>query len=168
MLGLLVSLPLALAQAPAPSAGAPAPSAAPATTPAPAASQPAASAAPAAPAASGTASAPAVPPAAPAQQQSSPLNPLVMLLPLGLLFYLIVYRPQKQEERKRQEKLNQLERNTRVLTSGGMYGTVVSIDKDAKTVLVRLGNDPGVKVEFARTAIVQVFAEADKEKKDAG
>lgn len=159
MLGLLVSLPLALAQAPAPTAGAPAPSAAPA--PAPAASQPAA---PAAPAGGGTATAPSATPAAPAAPQPSPLNPLVMLAPLGLLFYLIVYRPQKQEERKRQEKLNQMERNTRVLTSGGMYGTVVSVDKDAKTVLVRLGNDPGVKVEFARTAIVQVFSEADKEK----
>ena len=84
------------------------------------------------------------------------------------LFYFMILRPQQQQEKKRKEMINQVERNARVLTSGGMYGTVVSVDKDANTVLLRLGNDPGVKVEFSRTAIVQVLDASDKDKKDAG
>ncbi len=64
--------------------------------------------------------------------------------------------------------INQVDRNTRVLTTGGMYGTIVSVDKDAGTVLIRLGNDPGVKVEFARSAIAQVLDGADKDEEGRG
>lgn len=89
-----------------------------------------------------------------------------MFLPVIVLFYFMILRPQQQQEKKRKETINQVERNTRVLTSAGIYGTVVSVDKDANTVLLRLGNDPGVKVEFARSAIAQVFDVTDKDRKD--
>ena len=167
MFGLLVSLPLLLAQGPAPSGGGAAAPAAPASTPAaaPVASQPT----PAAP----TAGPPATPaggaaPAPKAEPPGSPFGSLIVFLPVIALFYFMILRPQQQQEKKRKEMVNQMERNTRVLTSGGMYGTVVSVDKEANTVLVRLGNDPGVKVEFARSAIVQVLDGSEKEKKDAG
>ena len=84
------------------------------------------------------------------------------------LFYFMILRPQQQQEKKRKETVNQAERNARVMTTGGMYGTIVSVDKEANTVLIRLGSDPGVKVEFARSAIAQVIDGGDKDKKDAG
>ncbi len=85
-----------------------------------------------------------------------------------VLFYLMILRPQQQQEKKRKEMINQVDRNTRVMTTGGMYGTVVSVDKDANTVLIRLGNDPGVKVEFARSSIAQVLDDAKKSDKGTG
>ena len=91
-----------------------------------------------------------------------------MFLPVIALFYFMILRPQQQQEKKRKEMINQVDRNARVLTSSGMYGTVVSMDKDTNTVLIRLGNDPGLKVEFARSAIVQVLDGSDKDKKEAG
>ncbi len=161
MLGLLVSSLLMFAPQQAPPAGG-APAAA-----APAATQPAVApaAAPAAPTGTAPAAAPAKPAAEPPQ---NPFGSLIVFVPVIVLFYLMILRPQQQQEKKRKEMINQVDRNARVMTTGGMYGTIVSVDKDAGTVLIRLGNDPGVKVEFARTAIAQVLDGADKDKKDAG
>jgi preprotein translocase subunit YajC len=51
--------------------------------------------------------------------------------------------------------LKSVKKGDRVLTNGGIYGTVVGVD-DTKAVL-RIADD--VKVEFSKTAIVQVLAE---------
>jgi preprotein translocase subunit YajC len=146
----------------APPAGGP-----PAAATAPAATPPAA--APAAAPAAPTGTAPAAP-AKPAAEPQNPFGSLIVFVPVIVLFYLMILRPQQQQDKKRKEMINQVDRNSRIMTTGGMYGTIVSVDKDANTVLIRLGNDPGVKVEFARSAIAQVLdgADKDKDKKDAG
>lgn len=147
MPGLIVALPLLFAQAPA---APPTPAASTTAATAPASGQPGAAAGKA------------------AEPPANPLGTLVMFLPVGVLFYLMIYRPQKQQERKRKEMIDQMGRNTRVVTSGGIHGTVVSIDKESDTVLIRLGADPGLKVEFSRAAVVRVIEAGDKDKKDAG
>jgi preprotein translocase subunit YajC len=166
MLGLLVSSALMFIPQQAPPTGAPPAAAAPAAT------QPAAAPATApaeVPAAAPTGGPAAAAPAKPAAEPpANPFGSLIVFLPVIVLFYLMILRPQQRQEKQRKEMINQVDRNTRVLTTGGMYGTVVSVDKDANTVLIRLGNDPGVKVEFARSAIAQVLDGADKDKKDAG
>ncbi len=58
--------------------------------------------------------------------------------------------------------VNTVSKNARVVTAGGIYGTVVSSDPEAETVLLRLGADPGVKVEFSRASIVRVIESGDK------
>jgi preprotein translocase subunit YajC len=168
MLGLIASLPLLLAQAPAPGGPAPAPAPTPAQATAPAA-------APTVPAAPATATAAPAAPATPvggapapaaAQPQQSPFSTLIPLLPIPILFYFLMIRPQQQQEKKRKAMINQMERNSRVITSAGIYGTVVSVDKDGDTVLLRLGSDPGVKVEFSRASIIRVVDGGDKPKKE--
>jgi preprotein translocase subunit YajC len=161
---------LLLAQDPAPKAGpAAAPAAsAPSPTASPAASQPAAPTA--APASAPVAGQPATAPANPtpkAEPPQSPFGGLIVFVPVIALFYFMILRPQQQQEKKRKAMVDQAEKNTRVMTTGGMYGTIVSVDKEANTVLIRIGTDPGVKVEFARSAIAAVVDGGDKDKKDA-
>ncbi|HEY2155031.1 MAG TPA: preprotein translocase subunit YajC, partial [Isosphaeraceae bacterium] len=158
MLGLLVSSALMFIPQEAPPAGGP-PAAATAPAAAPAAAH---AAAPAAAPTGGPAAAAPAKPAAEAPQ--NPFGSLIVFVPVIVLFYLMILRPQQQQEKKRKEMINQVDRNTRVMTTGGMYGTIVSVDKDANTVLIRLGNDPGVKVEFARSAIAQVIDGGEKDK----
>src|SRR5689334_7300647 len=77
--------------------------------------------------------------------------PLMMALMLGIM-YLMVIRPQGQERKKLEQAINALQKGDRVLTTSGMFATVVSIDEQ-KAVL-KISDD--VKVEFARSAIAQV------------
>ena len=162
MLGLLVTLPILLGQAPASTPSTPAASTAPAAAAAaPATAPPTASPATAPPSgpatapAPGATAAPAAEPAAVAQPMANPLAQLLPFLPIVVLGYFLLIRPQQQQEKKRREMLGKIERNTRVLTTSGMYGTIVSIEDGSDTVVIRLGADPGVKVEFARSSIVR-------------
>jgi preprotein translocase subunit YajC len=78
--------------------------------------------------------------------------PLIFLF---IVFYMLIFRPQQRKEKERQKMVEALKVGDRVLTQGGLYGTVSEIRDDS----VRVKIAENVKVEFARAAITQVFAE---------
>jgi preprotein translocase subunit YajC len=82
------------------------------------------------------------------------LNMLPILL-IFVIFYFLLIRPQQQRQKKLSQMLQTLKKGDRVLTSSGIFGTVVGVD-DAKAVL-RIADD--VKVEFLKSSVVQVMAE---------
>jgi preprotein translocase subunit YajC len=86
-----------------------------------------------------------------------------------VLFYLLFLRPQMQQEKKRQQMLKELKKNDKVVTSAGMYGTVVSVDEAGDRVVLRVGEDDrGLKLAFTRASIVKVLGgEAEKVEKPA-
>ncbi len=75
---------------------------------------------------------------------------------IGLIFYFLLYRPQKAEQKKRQEMISKLNKNDEIITSSGIHGTVVAV-KD-KTVLVRIDDD--VKMELEKAAIAEITRKA--------
>ena len=88
--------------------------------------------------------------------QTAPANPLVGFLPILLIFgifYFLLFLPMQKQRKKTQEMLSSLENGQNVLTSGGIVGTVVSID--GEMVILRVKPD-GVKLQIARTAISNV------------
>ena len=89
------------------------------------------------------------------------LGQLISFAPIILMFlilYFLMIRPQQERQKKTVEMLKALKRGDRVLTTGGIYGTIFSVD-DAKAV-VKITED--TKVEFAKSAIVQVVAEESR------
>jgi preprotein translocase subunit YajC len=89
--------------------------------------------------------------------------PYLYLLPIPLLFYFMIIRPQQQQERKRRAMIDALKKNDKVLTTGGMYGTVVSVDSAQDRVVLRVDDEKGVRVSFARSSVARVI-EATSEK----
>jgi preprotein translocase subunit YajC len=89
-------------------------------------------------------------------QGSSPTSTLPFLLVwLGgmmLILYLLYIRPQQKRQKAQDAMLTNLKKGDRVLTAGGMYGTVVGVKDDI--AVLRIGDD--AKVEFRRSAIVDV------------
>lgn len=77
---------------------------------------------------------------------------IVQFLLIGVIFYFLLIRPQRAEEKKRQELLSKLSKNDEVITSSGIHGTIVNV-KD-KTVILRI--DDNVKVELEKAAVVTV------------
>jgi preprotein translocase subunit YajC len=93
---------------------------------------------------------------------SAPPDPTIAMLvqfgPIIFLFavmYFLLIRPQQQRQKKLESMIKALKKGDRVLTSGGMFGTVIGVD-ESKAVL-RIADD--VKAEFTKSAIVQVIAE---------
>src|SRR5438128_10824089 len=84
------------------------------------------------------------------------------LIPLGLMFaimYFMVIMPQQRERKKTQEMLGALKTGDKIVTSGGIYGTVNGIDGDS--VILKISSEPQVKIRIARAAIAQVEASED-------
>ena len=79
-------------------------------------------------------------------------------IPLFLILYFLLIRPQRQQAKQQDEMRKGLKKGDRVLTTGGMLGTVWGVD-DTKVVL-KVADE--VKIEFARSAVVQVLTEEKK------
>ena len=86
-----------------------------------------------------------------ANGQPSPVfvQPLIFLA-IGLIFYFIVFLPNKKRQRALQEMLDNLKNGDKVITSGGIYGVVAGIKDDR----VQLKIADQVKIEISKNAIV--------------
>jgi preprotein translocase subunit YajC len=95
-----------------------------------------------------------------APQGSPPpgLFPGGSFLPFLLLMFAVVYflmiRPNQKRERERREMLASIAKGDKVITTGGICGTVVGVNE--KTVVVKVSDDPITKIEFVRTSVAQV------------
>ena len=80
-------------------------------------------------------------------------NPLVQLIPFALvlaIFYFIILLPMKRRQKKVQEFLSALKVGDRVITSGGIYGSITKVNEQS----VQLQVAQNVRLEVARSAIV--------------
>jgi preprotein translocase subunit YajC len=96
--------------------------------------------------------------AGPANGTPSVVQLVVNLLPfvaIAVLFYLMLVRP---DRRKRDELLKSLKKNDRVVTIGGIFGTVVNVQKDAEDVTLRIDDGNNIRVRVLRTAIARIVA----------
>ncbi len=87
--------------------------------------------------------------------QAQGTNPIINFFPLILIFaifYFLLIRPQKKQEKERRKMLSGLNKNDEVVTTGGIHGTVVNV-KD-KTVTLRI--DDNVKIEIDRSGIAYI------------
>ena len=85
-------------------------------------------------------------------QNTQSINPLMQFFPLILIFvifYFLLIRPQKTKEKEHQKMLSGLGKNDEVVTSSGIYGTIVNV-KD-KTIILRI--DDNVKIEIEKNCI---------------
>jgi preprotein translocase subunit YajC len=83
-----------------------------------------------------------------------------LFLPLGILaiFYVLVWMPARKRQKDFQTLLGTLKKGDKVVTTGGLYGEVVSVD--SATVMLRIADT--VKVKVAKSAIATLEGEGDK------
>ena len=84
---------------------------------------------------------------------------LFQIVAIFAIFYFLLIRPQQQQKKKLEAMIKALKKGDRVLTTGGIYGTVLGIDEGKAVLRIAEGQKEDIKVEFAKTAIVQVLAE---------
>ena len=79
------------------------------------------------------------------------------IIAIVLIFYFMIIRPQQKKQKETQAMLASIRKGDRVLTSGGIYGTVVGTKDDL--VVLKVADE--VKIEFSRQSIVQVQARGE-------
>lgn len=105
----------------------------------------------------GTATAPPPGDKVPPPWWTSQFIPLLLIV---AVFYLFLFRSKKNQDRKRQDMLNQLKRGDRVQTIGGIIGNV--IEAREHEVVLKVDEGSNTKIRFARSAIHRVLDEDGK------
>lgn len=78
----------------------------------------------------------------------------LMLIAMFAIFYFLLIRPNTKREKERREMLASLSKGDSVVTAGGIHGTIVGINE--KSVVLRVSDDPPVKMEFQRSSVSRV------------
>ena len=78
------------------------------------------------------------------------------ILPIGMIaiFYFLIIRPQQRRQKEHRNLLSSIKKGDRVVTSGGIHGTVVGIKDD----IVVLRIDESCKIELTRSNIAAVIS----------
>jgi preprotein translocase subunit YajC len=68
------------------------------------------------------------------------------------IFYFLLIRPQQKQKRDREQMLSAVKKGDRIVTTGGLHGTVTGLSE--QTVILRVSDQ--VKLEFDRSAIGRI------------
>ena len=91
---------------------------------------------------------------------SNPIQPWMLILALGALFYFIVIRPESTKRKAQQALLDGVKKNDRVITVGGIHGTVASVNRDADEVAIKVDESTGTKIRISISSIAQVVTDS--------
>lgn len=84
---------------------------------------------------------------------------IVYVVIICVLMYFIAIKPQKKEQKKKQELMDSIEKGDFVLTTSGFYGVIIDITED--DVIVEFGNNKNCRISMQKKAIAQVEKPAD-------
>jgi preprotein translocase subunit YajC len=77
------------------------------------------------------------------------------IVAIGLVFYFLVIAPANKQRKKTQEMISSLKKGDRVITTGGIYGTVQGVEADA--VYLKIAEN--VKIKVTRSAVSGIVTE---------
>jgi preprotein translocase subunit YajC len=87
---------------------------------------------------------------------------LPLMIILMVLFYFMIIRPQKSREKRFRVLVDNLKKNDRVITIGGIHGVVTNVQKDVDRVTIRVDEGTGTTLRVRTNAISEVVTD-DKE-----
>ena len=93
--------------------------------------------------------------ASPAGTGGSLVSLALTVVAMIAIFYFFLIRPQKKQENETKKMLAALKKGDKIVTIGGIYGTVSSVKENSVVVKV----DDNAKIEFTKSAISKVINE---------
>jgi len=82
----------------------------------------------------------------------SMFSTLIMFALIILIFYFMILRPQQKRQKQREKMLTEIQKGDKVVTAGGVHGTIVGIEE--KTYVVQIADN--VKVKMDKSAVASV------------
>lgn len=94
--------------------------------------------------------------AAPAQQGGSQLSFWIMIILVFAVMWFFMIRPQRKQQKEIEQFRNELKKGDKVVTAGGIYGTILEVQE--RTVLLKVDKD--VKLRVDKTSLLKDYSEA--------
>ncbi len=92
-------------------------------------------------------------------QGGSSLVAFLPLLLMGGVFYFLLIRPQQRRARAQQALLRSVEVGDEIVTTAGVFGTIVAIDDETDVVTVEIA--PGTQIRMVRAGIGRIVGDED-------
>ena len=83
------------------------------------------------------------------EEGSNPWNMLILLAGMFAFMYFVLIRPQRTKQKQHQQLVEELKRGDRVITAGGIYGTIENLSDDNVTMKV----ESGATMRVARNSV---------------
>ncbi|HMQ68041.1 MAG TPA: preprotein translocase subunit YajC [Ignavibacteria bacterium] len=87
------------------------------------------------------------------------LSSIVPFLLIIVIFYFLILRPQQKRQKERAQLLESIKKGDKVITSGGIHGTVEGIED--KTLLIKVSDN--LKLKMERSAVSTIIGVTDVE-----
>ncbi len=95
-------------------------------------------------------------------------NPLFPLVGLFILFYFIFVLPERRRKGEEAKMMSSLKKNDRIVTVGGIHGTIVAAPSDSDVVTVKIDEAGNTRIKLNRSAISKVVKDSDSKGKESG
>lgn len=92
--------------------------------------------------------------------QGSFITALIPFILVFVIFYLLIIMPQRKKQKKHQEMVEKLKPGDKVVTSGGIYGTVMGTKEDRIEVKI----SSNVKIDITKTAVAAIIGQKKDQK----
>lgn len=79
-------------------------------------------------------------------------NGIIFMIIIFAIFYFLLIRPQQKKQKEQRDMVNNLKKDDRVVTSGGIYGRITSVDD--QTVTVEISSKVTVKVARGNISVL--------------
>ena len=101
------------------------------------------------------------PKAAPAAEEPGPqlLQLFIPVVAAIALYYFMILRPERRKQQGQRSRLDSLKKNDRVVTIGGIYGVVMSVQRDADEVTLKIDEANNTKIRVTFGAIARLVGD---------
>ena len=101
----------------------------------------------------------AAPAAGQTGQPGGGLSMWIMLILIFVVMWLFMIMPQRKQQKKMEEFRKSLKKGDKVVTAGGIYGTIAEVSENERTVLLKVDGD--VKLRVDKASLQRDFSESD-------
>ena len=84
-----------------------------------------------------------------APKGGSPYSMLIMMGLVFVIFYVLIIMPQRKKQKRHQLMVEELKPGAKIITTGGIYGTVMGVQKDK----IELKVSANVKIDITKNAV---------------
>ena len=81
------------------------------------------------------------------------------LVAIGVLFYFMLIRPERQKKKDMTDMLSKIKKNDRVVTIGGILASVASAPKESEEVTLKIDENNNTKIRVLRSSIARVLSD---------
>ena len=82
-----------------------------------------------------------------AGQQGGGMSMWIMLILIFAVMWLFMIRPQRKQQKEMEQFRNSLKKGDKVITAGGIYGTIAEVKENERYVVLRVDNDVKIRVD---------------------